>query len=417
MRNRNLYLIIGLLAVVLVVLGVSWFMSNLNKDVAVETDTPNIGSTNNSVDATSMLEMTIQDCSNTQAQDDLQQLVDESTNIFGWLMFLSLNCEEEGQSTLLWETWKPTYAVYLPGGATPEPWGSPLPPRVLLDETQISGYQLNNTDQQPMLYEIRMNETTFDYILNRTLYSRAGQVEFFNADPSTPEGATIDFPWEAIEIKAAWIILEQGNPINDSYYTIESQYIDDDGMTHDVLVGLGGFHITSKILPDWVWITFENINNPQLVTDETVDPKIPTPQNVQELNITVHNLLPSDSVWKNYNLVNTQIVFVVDDGSPTLLANTLIETDFQLSSSCITCHALSARGSNSDGMLGFWNVTNDGIEGYTGNLSTESDVYYDPFDNTVCYDASMEVFTDCATTNPQTVYKMLDFVWSLRRAQ
>jgi hypothetical protein len=142
----------------------------------------------------------------------------------------------------------------------------------------------------------------------------------------------------------------------------------------------------------------------------------PIPPDVQALNDKVHAALPANSPWRYYNLRGTQTDFVDASGQPTLLANTLIESDFQKSSSCITCHALASRGDDSQGRLGFFNTTESGIQGYVGKLNDPQNKFYDAFENPVCYDGSLNAFTACDSSKT-VVYKLMDFVWSLREAQ
>jgi hypothetical protein len=350
-------------------------------------------------------------CSDPLAPGDAAQSAADGPDEFAWALFLYLNCPAQNNqpSPLIWETWKPTYAVYLPGGEQPSPWGSPLPPRMLSADPEISGHALKDTNGQPILYEIWMNEWTFDYILERELYSRDGQLAFF----SDPSAAPIDFPGPAIEIKAAWLILDPNDPEPASrYYTIQSQYIDENGQTQSVLAGLSGFHITSKVLPNWLWATFEQVDNQSRTG---VQPS-PIPPDVQALNDEVHAALPAGSPWKYYNLRGTQIDFVDASGQPTLLANSLIESDFENSSSCITCHALASRGESSQGRLAFFNNTPSGIRGYVGRLDDPDNQFYDAFDDPVCYDSGLNAFTTCDNSK-EVVYKLMDFVWSLREAQ
>ena len=136
---------------------------------------------------------------------------------------------------------KPNYAVYLAGGKTPDPWGS-LPTRVLLNQPEIDGTSLLDSNQNPVLNEIRMNQAAFEYIVQRTLYSKKGQLAFFN-DPKSPQ---VQFPAEAMEIKAAWLILTPGDARNSRYYTIESGYFDQNKTWHPVLAGLGE-SLTSRV--------------------------------------------------------------------------------------------------------------------------------------------------------------------------
>ena len=331
--------------------------------------------------------------------------------LFAWLLFLSINCPANPglSQPVIWETWKPDTSVYLPGGAAPAPWSAPLPPRMLLDQPEIDGYTLLDDHGLPVLNEIRLNQATFEYVVQRQLYSKAGQLAFF----TDPHSAPVVFPADAMEIKAAWLILTPGDPANANYYSINASYVDGAGQTHQVLAGLAGLHISSKILPNWFWTTFEQEDN----QETTQAPQtVPIAPDVHAVNAAIHAALPTNSIWRHYNQRGAQIDFTGVGGTPTLLSDTLLETRFQKSSSCITCHALSTRGSEQEGRVAFFRVGN-GMQGYVGTLNSPSNKYFDPFQKPVCYSASVPGFTDCNPTRPAVVYKMLDFVWSLREAQ
>jgi hypothetical protein len=327
--------------------------------------------------------------------------------LFAWALFLYLNCPAQSATTspLVWETWKPVQDVYLPSGQTPAPWGSPLGPRVLLDRPEIDGYSLLDIKGQPVLEEIRMNQSAFDYIVQRTLYSKAGQLAFF-----TGPAAPIAFPADAIEIKAAWLILDPNDPATKTYYTVQASYTDLKGQSHSVLAGLAGFHISSKVIPNWFWTTFEHTGNQQMTKAPNV---YPDPPAVRRFNDAVHAVLPPDSVWRNYNMRGTQTEFT-ESNLPTLLSNTLLETRFQKTSSCITCHDLSTRGSDSEGRLGLWARN---YKGRVGDLGAPSNHYKDTLGKRVCYNQSLSAFTRCSAPNPEIIFKQMDFVWSLREAQ
>jgi len=360
--------------------------------------------------APAQVQQVVDVCSNPTAASNAS-LAQSDPMSFGWNLFLSINCPAQSgpAQPVLWETWKPNYAVYLPGGKPPAPWGT-LPPRVLLDQPEIDGFTLLDKTGKPILLEIRMNKPTFDYVVQRQLYSKAAQLKFFN----DPTSAPIAFPTDSLEIKAAWLILTPGDPRNSGYYTIQSSYVDGNGQTHNILAGLTALHITSKVVPNWFWTTFEQVDN-QVRTEAPATVLIPP--DVQKFNDMMHAALPPGSVWRNYNMRGTQIAFTNPDGSPTILSNTQIETRFQLSSSCITCHDLATRGSATQGRLAFIQMANNGVQGYTGALGSPSNHYTDAFDKPVCYNGSLGAFTDCKTPNPTVVYKRMDFVWSLREAK
>lgn len=329
--------------------------------------------------------------------------------IFAWMLFLFLNCPAKSgpDAPRVWETWKPVQEVYVPRGQSPTPWGAPLGPRTLLDRQEIDSYTLLDVKGQPVLNEIRMNRGTFEYIVERNLYSKAGQLAFF-----TGSAKPIAFPSDAIEIKAAWLILDPSDPRTRTYYTVHASYVDPTtGQSHAVLAGLAGFHISSKVLPNWFWTTFEHTGNQQMTT---APDRTPDPPEVRAINDAMHARLAPNSIWRFYNMRGAQTEYTGPGQQPTLLSNTLLETRFQTSSSCITCHNLSTRGSAAEGRLGLWNSN---YQGHVGEVGAAWNRYVDPFGKPVCYDARRQAFTGCGTPDAKIVYKTMDFVWSLREAQ
>src|SRR6202171_387029 len=101
-------------------------------------------------------------------------------------------------------------------------------------------------------------------------------------------------------------------------------------------MGLTGLHILTKALPQWVWITFEQVNN---LSCTAVQRRDPIPDNIAKVNKQMQALL-AGTKWKNYELVGVQTSAGTAD-DPVLLANTQIETLFQSRSSCLTCHAIA----------------------------------------------------------------------------
>ena len=80
-------------------------------------------------------------------------------------------------------------------------------------------------------------------------------------------------------------------------------------------------------------------------------------------------------------------------GQPTLLANTQIETRFQKSSSCMTCHALASVSTGPKPRLDFFTMKAGNLAGPTGQPPTA------PFGPA------------------PDQFSALDFVWSMREAQ
>jgi hypothetical protein len=219
------------------------------------------------------------------------------------------------------------------------------------------------------LFDILMNKTMFDYIVDNNLFTQAGQV-------SRPADFVVDFPSGAnvnnaplpgmsvkgqvgsIMLKVSWKILD---PVKDK---------DLDGKIHKakalifmppepgkpatcsdpVDVGLIGFHLVHKTASrrQWIWTTFEHVQNApeeralkdpaKLLTkylffdvanpkgpfnqtpDRPWDPReqpfrdgfksqitrvIPVPDDTQKMNGDFQARL-ANTVWKNYMLLNTQ---------------------------------------------------------------------------------------------------------------
>lgn len=353
-----------------------------------------------------------EECDSDPTQELGSEFATEYPNWLAWFAFLYFNCSTN-ENELMWEQWGTNVGVYQPDGEAPPPWGSSeLTDYVLVDSAEISGHRLSTVNGRPILYEIRMNEATYDYIVGRQLYNKDCQINFFQGIPCDGNNSSLNFPPQSIEIKTAWVILQENDPSNNRYYSISTSYVDPNGNEQDVIAGLAGFHISSKILPNWLWATFEQIDNAAVIGEAPIDP---IPDDVQTINVDVRQHLATafpDLPWQYYQLRGTQIDYVDDNGNPIVLANTLIESDFQTSSSCMTCHALSTRGSLPQGRLAFFDINDEGMQGYIGDPIGQN--YYDSFENPVCYTGISDYFTDCNSN--QNIYRQLDFVWSLREA-
>jgi hypothetical protein len=243
-------------------------------------------------------------------------------------------------------------------------------------------------------YEIHLNQDEYNYIIDPTnvktppnpfpkvnLWSKSGQRRF-NADAHFPLGQIsnqtgLNVRMGAVEIKAAWKVLGQGDDPS-RFYTVKGiVYNDAKGAKspgkNPVLLGLVGLHIMHRTTnqPKWLWSTFEHVDNAPLqgqVNPNThynfYNPKCANcpPDNTQtaspnntieldphgrpinrpvqvarvnaianplaSLNKTFQNLL-KDSVWANYQLVSTQWTNEVTKPEPGFLANMTLETYVQ----------------------------------------------------------------------------------------
>jgi hypothetical protein len=193
-------------------------------------------------------------------------------------------------------------------------------------------------------YDIALDPNEVGYICQIGIYNINGQVAFSQAHPNTPllfpEGVDSKDWSGAIELKFAWRILTKDDqPAR--FFTMQATIPSLSGGTQQVLVGLVGMHIAhkSQSSPQWIWATFEQIDNlvgdplahpavkpsfynpdcqicvPNLDPDTTGDFKTPT-QAVRAIPIAGDKLqLNSEaqaalaklgSVWKYYQLIDTQ---------------------------------------------------------------------------------------------------------------
>lgn len=257
---------------------------------------------------------------------------------------------------VVWQTWKNSAETFLPNGATPASWGTaePVPAPVeqkpiqpsdsgslwqnMTGNSEVDGFPAKDDAGQEILYEIRQNQTTFDYIATNTLFHIDGQIAFAKASGG------LQFDWSAMEVKASWRWLDttkQGCQAQD-YFTANAYWPERDSSGKITgyktgVMGLTGLHIISKALPQWVWITFEQVNNTSCTA---VTRRDPIPADIAALNQKMRAAL-AGTKWQNYELVGVQ-TSAGTAAQPVLLANTQIETAFQSRSSCLTCHAIAS---------------------------------------------------------------------------
>jgi hypothetical protein len=319
---------------------------------------------------------------------------------YSWLTFLALNAPAKGgvigsgpgpggDAPAIWSGWKDIGSIMLPGGAKPTPWGTPpVIPKICQglapDGTDIvtmvgkTPNVLSATNQpfktgplidqngQYVRYDILVNEPMFDYIVDNTLYSIAGQTAFTTpvdfppgfVAPNPPPGAPpkpAPGAFGAIMIKVAWKPLgKNDNPAK--FHTMTALVYQPAQVNpaikescHKAVLGLVGMHIAHKTKndPQWLWSTFEHVDN--VPTDADVaakhlqarynffnpacktckindtpprpwDPNvvpfpggyhsqitrvIPITKEVIALNNAFHSLLKG-KVWQNYMLISTQ---------------------------------------------------------------------------------------------------------------
>jgi hypothetical protein len=184
----------------------------------------------------------------------------------------------------VWETWKTDWELMGFGGATPpqpsawSDWSTPgltpcpgmtLPPgsKVLTSQgttsSKIRG--LNQAFVGPLLdqnrnyarYEIRVNQNEYETIRNKKWFIAANIPNPVVLDSSTSGR------YGAIELKASWRELGQGENGN-RFYNVAAWKLDPGtSACVQTRVALVGFHIAHKTDPfsQWVWSTFEHVDN------------------------------------------------------------------------------------------------------------------------------------------------------------
>ena len=160
-------------------------------------------------------------------------------------------------------------------------------------------------------------------------------------------------PPPSIEVKANWIVIdEKDKPRFHWNYNEAGQ-----------LLGLVATHIISKDLPNWFWCTFEHVDNPgrgdfigihdSFGVDPTHTPsqtdKVGAtypPETMKEALLKLFEEYGYRGEWadeyKNYRLKGSQVDFTDGPGRSLLLGNSVTESGFVPSASCITCHARAA---------------------------------------------------------------------------
>lgn len=305
---------------------------------------------------------------------------------FAWDLFLHLNWpalqgkrgipDPEGQlgenRTTVWETFKDLRELMRRDGNAPASWET-LPPTDTSSPgkyfrslgfydsdlvPQVDGFHLRDGDGDLTYFGFRSDKRVFDYIVDRKLYNDEGQLEFFS-DPSFPP---IEFPYSATQIKSAWLQFSESEA-EDFAGRMIIRRIEYPPTGELFYFGLVGLHIMTKVQEDWFWATFEHSHNQSLTNAPLI---VHISDSALAVNEKMHSELEG-TLWENYNLRGSQWSFEDAAQDSTTLASTVIESRFQSSSSCITCHALASRGPEDDPFIDFFFIDGSGNQmGYIG---------------------------------------------------
>lgn len=221
-----------------------------------------------------------------------------------------------------------------------------------MQTTPLNGYPppKNVTQSAQFCEEVFVNADEAAFVRQNGLVTLTGQQTYGKAHSNA-----ITFPWTAIEIKADWVPTTSfANPTFQCPYPTNKLYTETINGTCYALVGL---HISSKVLPDWLWATFEpasSITNPNRCDPKLYsacfDPwgttsKVPygkgttVPQSPQLQQLMASANL--NKAFNNYYLTGVQTQFVDGKGAAIPLGSSFVEFNAGVNpgqASCITCH-------------------------------------------------------------------------------
>ncbi|EDY80881.1 hypothetical protein VDG1235_498 [Verrucomicrobiia bacterium DG1235] len=197
----------------------------------------------------------------------------------------------------------------------------------LLDES-LQAFTGPMVDQQGkwVRYQVAMNKTEFDYLVENKLYNLEGQAAF-------TANNSISFPSNdgtrkqgSMEIKMSWKQMsDEDDP--ERFFVRSARVIPLTGKPYTADFGLVGMHIAvrTQSSPTWIWATFEQVDNTsanELETDSKGRHLKPTFFNIENPTIPVNTLAPKNAgPVKQYNPATGKhdgpVVFTTWDESKT----------------------------------------------------------------------------------------------------
>jgi len=184
------------------------------------------------------------------------------------------------------------------------------------------GYVLKDINSQTTSYDIRVNETFFNYVSSNSLYKRSAfnaAIQAFNTNSATggiwfPPTSAKDTGEGAVELKVSW---RNYGPMQKKYIS-QKISVDINPCPEDLMHcekdvkgdywGMVGFHLVSKTYdqPGFVWATFEHVGN---APDCTAGSSAPISQNPvspatgkpMNLNGKLLNGIGAKTGWNYFN--------------------------------------------------------------------------------------------------------------------
>src|SRR5947209_160922 len=333
-----------------------------------------------------------------------------------WQLFIQAN-QRAGGTNSMFETWASDTDTFkanptFPAGPEVHAAQRPILPNARRQVLQRAGQLLPALPPgaaHGALEESRRNKAAFDFIVSNNLFKRSGLRAAF--------GKTLSFPVDAIEVKANWVPVAQISDFTDGKVTAAQapQLYHINSTSNGTQFALVSMHVISKLVPNWTWATFEHKDNPQRCdiigcadTFGSTTPFVPpnpaangypdcTKTPALKAMLSAANIEP---VYANYCLKGSQVDFIDNTGLATRLGNSVAESGFVETSSCMTCHSRSAwnQGGTMTSSFGF---NDDG----TGPLGPTQPAWYWTATGSPPLFEGMPGLTRIATS--------ADFVWSI----
>ena len=263
-------------------------------------------------------------------------------DIYSWNTFIALNWPplpngngdpsktigQNGDNDTVWEHYRDVSDIFLPGGKKPS-YNGPAgvvpaqckasykpgmriisqvgkTPTVLTDFSQpFNTGPLIDQNGNYTRYEILVNKPMFDYILQNTLYSKAGQ-KVFSGAVKFPCGV-LDGAEGAIMVKSSWKVISAADKNRFHSQTVlvyspASQNPKYAASCSTKLMGLVGLHIGHKTNSgaQWLWSTFEHVDNAPTEAD-VASKKFKSQYNYYNPNCTTANCPPNQVPPRPWN--------------------------------------------------------------------------------------------------------------------
>lgn len=294
-------------------------------------------------------------------------------------------------------------------------------------ESFLAGVEPGKQIRESMAELVFRNRELWNYTFRNDLYNVEGLASIFkrNADNASSgyhvvNGSSaiteIDYPIDSIMIKSNWISKEVAQQIgikeDPEFPFIKMKILSPVTDNNGTILKPGehwlvAFHISSKDIPNWVWATFEHVNNPgrcdytgcedsfgyasddKVASDQAHNFTFPhtTCDNlpiadwqfdlskpyssgtrstelrdvlnglgigIDAQNCTEQSCTPSrrSKGWLSYRLKGAQVSFTDSTGHPSRLGNSVTEAGFVNTSSCMTCHARASVGGEGQAAIG-----------------------------------------------------------------